>query len=486
MNVLKDILYKVSLISTSGDMEVGVDHIAFDSRKVKGKTAFVATKGTQVDGHQFIDQAIENGATAIVCETMPGEIVSGITYVQVLNSPKALGIMASNFYNNPSQKLNLIAITGTNGKTTVATLLHQLFMEMGHTCGLISTVENKINDKMIEAAYTTPDALTLNALLVEMVKAGCTHCFMEASSHALVQERMAGLAIAGAVFTNISHDHLDYHGTFDEYIKAKKKLFDELPKDAFALVNADDRRGTVMLQNTKASKHTFALKYPADFKAKIISNTLYGLELEIQNKIVWFRLIGSFNAYNLTAALAVAVLLGEEEEETMMQLSKLKGAQGRFETIEHRGIITIVDYAHTPDALENVLKTIKGIRTGGEKVVTVVGCGGNRDKEKRPIMAHIACQFSDKVILTSDNPRNESPMDILNDMEAGINPVALKKVLTIADRKEAIKTACVMASKGDIILIAGKGHEAYQEIKGVRYPFDDRAIAKELLNLIHQ
>lgn len=486
MNVLKDILYKVSLISTSGDMEVGVDHIAFDSRKVKGKTAFVATKGTQVDGHQFIDQAIENGATAIVCETMPGEIVSGITYVQVLNSPKALGIMASNFYNNPSQKLNIIAITGTNGKTTVATLLHQLFMEMGHTCGLISTVENKINDKMIEAAYTTPDALTLNALLVEMVKAGCTHCFMEASSHALVQERMAGLAIAGAVFTNISHDHLDYHGTFDEYIKAKKKLFDELPKDAFALVNADDRRGTVMLQNTKASKHTFALKYPADFKAKIISNTLYGLELEIQNKIVWFRLIGSFNAYNLTAALAVAVLLGEEEEETMMQLSKLKGAQGRFETIEHRGIITIVDYAHTPDALENVLKTIKGIRTGGEKVVTVVGCGGNRDKEKRPIMAHIACQFSDKVILTSDNPRNESPMDILNDMEAGINPVALKKVLTIADRKEAIKTACVMASKGDIILIAGKGHEAYQEIKGVRYPFDDRAIAKELLNLIHQ
>ncbi|MEX2593924.1 MAG: UDP-N-acetylmuramoyl-L-alanyl-D-glutamate--2,6-diaminopimelate ligase [Anditalea sp.] len=485
MKVLKDILYKVSLVSTHGDMEAEVNHIVFDSRKVAKGSTFVAISGTQVDGHQFIPQAIEKGATAIVCEVLPEANEEGITYVQVMNSQKALGIIGANFYGNPSEKLKIIAITGTNGKTTTATLLHQLFMELGHISGLLSTVEIKINGTVLPTTHTTPDAITINELLVEMLEAGCTHCFMEASSHAIVQERTAGLRFAGAVFTNISHEHLDYHGTFDEYIKAKKRLFDELPKEAFALVNADDKRGLIMLQNTKASKHTYALKYPADFKAKVVSNTLQGLELDIQGRPVWFRLIGTFNAYNLLAVLGTGILLGEEEEETMMQLSKMKGAQGRFDQYECQGIVTIVDYAHTPDALENVLKTIQGVRTGGEQVITVFGCGGNRDKGKRPIMGNIASKFSDKVILTSDNPRNEEPLDILRDIESGINPVAYKKVLTIADRKEAIKTACVMASKGDIILIAGKGHETYQEIKGVKHPFDDRAIAKELINLIH-
>ena len=486
IKVLKDILYKVSLVATHGDMEATVVNIAFDSRKVVPGSTFVAISGNQADGHQFISPAIEKGATVIVCEALPEVRVDGVTYVQVVNSPKALGLMASNFYDHPSEKLKIVAVTGTNGKTTAVTLLHQLFMELGHNSGLLSTVENKINDKIIPATHTTPDALSINELLMEMLKVGCTPCFMEASSHAIVQERLAGLKISGAVFTNISHDHLDYHGNFDEYIQAKKRLFDDLPKDAFALANAEDRRVLVRLQNTKASRHTYALKYPADFKAKIMSNTLQGLELDMLGRPVWFRLIGTFNAYNLLAVLGTAVLLGEEEEETMMQLSKLKGAQGRFETIVHQGIITIVDYAHTPDALENVLKTIQGVRTGGEQVITVVGCGGNRDKGKRPIMANIASNGSDRVILTSDNPRDEDPMSILKDMEAGINPVAYKKVLTLADRKEAIKTACVMASKGDIILIAGKGHETYQEIKGVKYPFDDRIIAQELLHLIHQ
>lgn len=485
MRVLKDILYKVSLVSTYGDMEAEVENIVFDSRKVSKGCVFVAMRGTQVDGHQFIDQAIEKGAAAIVCEVLPLDKIDGVTYVQVVSAAKALGIIASNFYDHPSQKLKVIAVTGTNGKTTIATLLHQLFMELGHISGLLSTVENKINDTVVTATHTTPDAIAINELLVEMVNAGCTYCFMEASSHAIVQERMAGLKLAGAVFSNISHDHLDYHGTFEEYIWAKKRLFDELPKDAFALVNADDKRGLVMLQNTKASKHTYALKFPADFKAKIITNTLQGLELDIQGKAVWFRLIGKFNAYNLLAVLGAAVLLGEEEEEVMMQLSMMKGAQGRFETFECQGIIAIVDYAHTPDALENVLKTIQGVRTGGEQVITVVGCGGNRDKGKRPIMANIACQYSTKVVLTSDNPRNEDPMEILQDMQAGVNPVSMRKVVTIPDRREAIKNACLMVAAGDIILVAGKGHETYQEIKGVRYPFDDLVVVREFLILIH-
>lgn len=485
MKELKDILYKVSLTSTIGNMEVEVSDVVFDSRKVKQGCVFVAVRGTQVDGHEYIEQAVAGGAVAIVCEQIPNNVGKNVTYVQVANTAKALGIIASNFYDNPSDYIQIVAITGTNGKTTTATLLHQLFMEMGYVSGLLSTVENKINDEVIPATHTTPDAISLNQLLKKMLKEGCTHCFMEASSHAIIQERMAGIKLAGAVFTNISHDHLDYHGTFDDYIKAKKKLFDELPQDAFALINADDKRGMVMLQNTKASKHSYALKYPADYKAKILSNTLQGLELDINNKSVWFRIIGEFNAYNILAVLGVGVLLGEDEEEVLMQLSKVKGAQGRFDQQTYKGITTIVDYAHTPDALENVLKTIQGVRSGVEKVITLVGCGGNRDKGKRPLMASIACQYSDKVILTSDNPRDEVPMDIIKDMEAGLNPISYKKTMLIEDRREAIKAAIMFAEKGDIILIAGKGHETYQEIKGVKYPFDDRIVAQELLKLLH-
>jgi UDP-N-acetylmuramoyl-L-alanyl-D-glutamate--2,6-diaminopimelate ligase len=486
MKVLKDILYKVSLTSTIGDMEVGVTDIVFDSRKVGEGSVFVAIVGTQVDGHNFIHTALEKGAKAIVCETLPEELQKGVTYVQVLNSAKALGIMASNYYENPSEKLKLVAVTGTNGKTTTVTLLYQLFIEMGYKTGLLSTVENRINEQVVPATHTTPDALSIQVMLKKMVEQGCTHCFMEASSHAIVQERMAGLYLAGAVFTNITHDHLDYHGSFDEYIKAKKKLFDELPKDAFALVNADDKRGTVMLQNTKSQGLTFGLKYPGDFKAKVLSNTIDGLEMDINNRQIWFRLIGQFNAYNLLGVYATAVLLGEDEEEVLMQLSKVEGAQGRFDKISLYGITAIVDYAHTPDALENVLKTIQGVRTGGEQVLTVVGCGGNRDRTKRPVMAKIATQLSDKVILTSDNPRDEEPLAILREMESGVNPVDMKRTLTIEDRREAIKTAVVMAKKGDIILIAGKGHETYQEIKGVKHPFDDRQVVREMLHLMNK
>ncbi|MBT0811458.1 UDP-N-acetylmuramoyl-L-alanyl-D-glutamate--2,6-diaminopimelate ligase [Litoribacter ruber] len=486
MKVLKDILYKASLTSAIGDMDVEISEIVFDSRKVSQDCVFVAIRGTQVDGHAFIAKAIDQGAKAIVCQEMPSEHAAGITYVQVADSARALGVMAANYYESPSDKLKIVAVTGTNGKTTTATLLHQLFMELGYVTGLLSTVENKINEEVIPSTHTTPDALAINQLLAKMVKEGCTHCFMEASSHAIVQHRMTGLNLTGAVFTNISHDHLDYHGSFDEYIKAKKQLFDELPKGAFALTNADDKRGLVMLQNTKAEKHSYALKYPAEFKAKILSNTLQGLELDIDGKQVWLRMIGEFNAYNVLAVLGTAVLLGEETDEVLMQLSKVRGATGRFDQFIHKGITVIVDYAHTPDALENVLKTIQGVRDGGENVITVVGCGGNRDKAKRPEMAKIACQFSDKVILTSDNPRDEVPMDIIRDMEKGVNPINFKKTMLIEDRKEAIKTAAMFAVKGDIILIAGKGHETYQEIKGVKYPFDDREIAENLLKQIHQ
>ena len=486
MRILKDILYKVSLNSTIGNMDKEISEIVFDSRKVVKDSVFVAISGTIVDGHDFIETALEKGASVIVCEVLPEKVDANTTYVQVISSARALGIMAANYYENPSSKLKIVAVTGTNGKTTTATLLYQLFVEMGYVVGLLSTVENKINDEIIPATHTTPDALSIQALLRKMVDAGCTHCFMEASSHAIVQERTSGVRLTGAIFTNISHDHLDYHGTFDEYIKAKKKLFDELPKDSFALINADDKRGMVMLQNTKATRQSFGLKYPADFKAKILTNALEGLELDINGKQVWFRMIGEFNAYNILGVMATAVLLGEDEDEVLVQLSKVQGAQGRFDKISIAGITAIVDYAHTPDALENVLKTIQGVRSGGEQVITVVGCGGNRDKTKRPIMAKIATQLSDKVILTSDNPRNEEPMAILREMEAGVNPVDFKKTMIIEDRREAIKTAGIMANKGDIILIAGKGHETYQEIKGVKYPFDDREIVKELITLLNK
>ena len=485
MNVLKDILYKVSLTSTYGDMERKVSDMVFDSRKVVENSAFVAVKGTQVDGHDFISLALEKGATTIICEQLPETLATGITYIQVVDSAKALGIMAANFYGNPSEKIKVVAVTGTNGKTTTVTLLHQLFVRMGYSTGLLSTVENKINEEVIPSTHTTPDAVSVQALLHKMVDAGCTHCFMEASSHAIVQERIAGLKLAGAVFTNITHDHLDYHGTFDEYIKAKKKLFDELPKDAFALVNGDDKRGGVMVQNCRGTLQTFGLKTAADFKAKILSNTIEGLELDVNGKLIWFRMIGSFNAYNLLGVLGTAVLLGEDEEEVLRELSAIKGAKGRFDRISIGGITAIVDYAHTPDALDNVLKTINAFRTGNEQLITVVGCGGNRDKTKRPTMAKIAVSESTKAIFTSDNPRFEEPAEILKDMQAGVGPTDFRKTLTIEDRREAIKTALLLCQKGDIVLIAGKGHEDYQEIKGVKHHFDDTEVVTELLTQLN-
>ena len=462
-------------------MERRVSDVVFDSRKVIENAAFIAVKGTQVDGHDFIPLALEKGATAIICEQLPDSLAEGITYIQVVDSAKALGIMAANFYGNPSEKIKVVAVTGTNGKTTTVTLLHQLFVRMGYSTGLLSTVENKINEEVIPSTHTTPDAVSAQALLRKMVDAGCTHCFMEASSHAIVQERIAGLKLAGAVFTNITHDHLDYHGTFDEYIKAKKKLFDELPKDAFALVNGDDKRGSVMVQNCRGTLQTFGLKSAADFKAKILSNTIEGLELEVNGRLIWFRMIGSFNAYNLMGVLGTAVLLGEDEDEVLRELSAIKGAKGRFDRISIGGITAIVDYAHTPDALDNVLKTINAFRTGNEQLITVVGCGGNRDKTKRPTMAKIAVSESTKAIFTSDNPRFEEPAEILKDMQAGVGPTDFRKTLTIEDRREAIKTALLLCQKGDIVLIAGKGHEDYQEIKGVKHHFDDAEVVTELL-----
>jgi UDP-N-acetylmuramoyl-L-alanyl-D-glutamate--2,6-diaminopimelate ligase len=399
----------------------------------------------------------------------------------VLDSAKALGIIAANFYGNPSEKIKVVAVTGTNGKTTTVTLLHQLFVRMGYSTGLLSTVENKINEIILPATHTTPDAVSVQALLRKMVDAGCTHCFMEASSHAIVQERIAGLKLAGAVFTNITHDHLDYHGTFEEYIKAKKKLFDELPKDAFALVNGDDKRGSVMVQNCKGTLQTFGIRTSADFKGKILSNTIEGLEVEVNGKQIWFRMIGAFNASNLLGVFGTAVLLGEDEDEVLRELSAIKGAKGRFDRISIGGITAIVDYAHTPDALDNVLKTINAIRTGNEQLITVVGCGGNRDKTKRPTMAKIAVSESNKAIFTSDNPRFEEPGEILKDMQAGVGPTDFRKTLTIEDRREAIKTALLLSQKGDIVLIAGKGHEDYQEIKGVKHHFDDAEVVTEIL-----
>jgi UDP-N-acetylmuramoyl-L-alanyl-D-glutamate--2,6-diaminopimelate ligase len=483
--ILKDILYKVSLNSVSGTTDIKINGMFFDSRLVGDGSLFVATVGTQSDGHQYIDKAIEKGAAAIVCQTMPENLKPGVTYVQVLNSSAALGIMAANYYGNPSSKLNLVGVTGTNGKTTSVTLLHRLFINLGYRVGMLSTVENKINDEVIPSTHTTPDAISLNHLLSKMVEAGCTHCFMEVSSHALVQHRVHGLQFKGAVFTNITHDHLDYHKTFDEYIKAKKLFFDMLSADAFALVNSDDKRGMVMLQNTKARKKTYALKTMADYKARLISNSFSGLEMDIEGMQVWFKLIGSFNAYNLLGVYATALLLGEERDEVLTQLSNLDSARGRFERIiSQSGITVIVDYAHTPDALDNVLATINDLKQGKEQVITVVGCGGNRDAAKRPLMADIACKLSDRVILTSDNPRDEDPQAIIDQMEQGVTISNKKKVLSIVDRREAIKTACLLAKEEDIILIAGKGHEDYQEIKGVKQHFDDKEIVKELLELL--
>jgi len=438
-----------------------------------------------VDGHQFIDTAIEAGAKAIVCETMPENILSGVTYIQVENSNQALGLIAANFYDNPSSKLKLIGVTGTNGKTTTTSLLFDLFQKLGYKVGLISTVVYKIGEKEIKSTHTTPDAIRLNELFAQMVEEGCDFCFMEVSSHAIHQGRIEGIEFTGGVFTNITHDHLDYHHSFKEYLGVKKAFFDGLSKDAFAITNADDKNGRVMMQNTKAEVITVARKTEADYRVKVIENQFSGLQLTINGTEVWVKLIGDFNAYNLVSVYAVAKQLHEDELEILTQMSLLNNVEGRFEYIKTPGnVIAIVDYAHTPDALKNVLKTITNIRTGNEKVITVVGCGGDRDKTKRPLMANIACKLSDKVILTSDNPRTENPVTILEEMQAGVEPLDYKKTLTITDRKEAIKTASALAEENDIILVAGKGHENYQEINGERFPFDDLEILSETLKIL--
>ncbi len=474
MKNLQDILLRVPIVRSIGNVQRLISSIVFDSRKAEKDCLFVAQKGTLNDGHTYISSVIEKGATTIVCEVLPKDLEADVTYILVENANIALGWLAASWYDHPSADLQLVAVTGTNGKTTNATLLFKLFRGLGYKVGLLSTVQNQIEDEIIASTHTTPDALQLQKLLALMRAKGCTHCFMEASSHAIHQDRIAGLQLTGAMFTNITHDHLDYHGTFDAYIKAKKKLFDDLPASAFALSNIDDKRGQVMLQNSLATRHYFGLKQPCEFKGRLIANSLQGLTMEIGNQQVWFRLIGEFNAYNLLGVYACAVLLGEPAERALTVLSAISGAKGRFETvISATGIIGIVDYAHTPDALENVLSTIDSLRTRNEKVITVVGCGGNRDAAKRPLMAEIACRKSDLVILTSDNPRNESPETILDQMEAGVPPLHFKKVKRISNRHEAIQQSVQIAEKGDIILVAGKGHENYQEIAGVKHHFDD-------------
>jgi UDP-N-acetylmuramoyl-L-alanyl-D-glutamate--2,6-diaminopimelate ligase len=483
MKLLQDILYKIAIRQVVGSQALEIKKICFDSRQVEPGTLFVAIKGTLTDGHQFINTAVSQGAVAIVCEEMPVEIKDNICYIKTDNPAQALGILAANFYDNPSGKLKLVGVTGTNGKTTVATLLFQLFRELVYKVGLLSTVQNHINDHIIPSTHTTPDQIALNGLMNEMVINGCDYCFMEVSSHSLVQYRTEGLQFTGGIFTNITHDHLDYHKTFDAYLKAKKMLFDKLETSAFALTNIDDKNGKVMLQNTRGHKKTYGLKNPADFKAKIIENHFNGLLLNIDGDEVWFKMVGSFNAYNLLAVYATATLLEQDRSKVLTILSRLHGAEGRFDcTTSKNGIIGIVDYAHTPDAVQNVLNTIRDVRTGAEQVITVIGCGGNRDKAKRPIMAQVAGDWSDKLILTSDNPRNEEPEAIIHDMEAGISPTNKRKTLSVTDRKEAIRTACHLAKAGDIILLAGKGHEKYQEIKGVKYPFDDKEVLIKAMN----
>lgn len=486
MKKLSDILYKVNLVALSGSTGVEVKDVQIDSRRVGQGSAFVAVRGSAADGHQFIAKAVEQGAAVVVCETMPAEISDSVTYVQARNSAEAAGIMAHNFYDQPSTRVKLVGVTGTNGKTTIATLLYKLFKGLGYSAGLISTVENIIDGKVIPSTHTTPDAVSLNALLKQMADEGCSHVFMEVSSHAVHQHRIAGLEFAGGLFSNITHDHLDYHKTFEEYIKAKKGFFDGLSSQAFAITNTDDKRGLVMLQNTAARKFSYSLKSTADFKGKILENGLMGLIMTVNEQEVHFRLIGEFNAYNLLAVYGAAICLGEDKNDVLQCLSNTTGAEGRFDYIisPKDKIIGIVDYAHTPDALVNVLDTIKKLRKGHEKVITVVGCGGDRDKAKRPIMGETACKHSDSVIFTSDNPRSEDPLAILADMEEGLSVSAKRKYVAIADRKQAIKTAVSMAGPDDIVLIAGKGHEKYQEIKGVKHHFDDKEVLREMFEMM--
>ena len=487
MKRLKDILYRVSIEAVHGTTDVAIAKIEFDSRRIELNTAFVAIKGTLSDGHDYIDKAIALGANVIVCEHFPETIAQGITYVQVNDTNEALAFLSANFYDNPSEKIKLVGVTGTNGKTTIASLLYQLFKKAGYKVGLLSTVKIMVDTEEFKATHTTPDSLTLNYYLDQMVQEGCEFCFMEVSSHGIHQKRTAALHFSGGVFTNLSHDHLDYHNTFAEYRDVKKSFFDYLPKSAFAISNSDDKNGVVMLQNTKAKKITYALKSYADYKAQILENQLSGLLLKINDNEVWVKLIGSFNAYNLLAIYAVAVELGIEQFEALRLLSELESVSGRFQFIVSDTKITaIVDYAHTPDALENVLQTIDNIRTKNEQLITVVGCGGDRDKTKRPVMANIASTLSDKAIFTSDNPRTENPEIIIQEMEQGVEPQNFKKTISILDRKQAIKTACQLANPNDIILIAGKGHETYQEINGVKYDFDDLQIVTELLQQLNK
>lgn len=487
MKQLKDILYKVHIEAVHGATDITVSKIEFDSRKIELNDVFVAIRGTLSDGHDYIEKALSLGAVAVICEEFPSVIVNGVTYIKVKDSNEALAFLAANYYENPSENIRLVGVTGTNGKTTIASLLYQLFKKAGYKVGLLSTVKIMVDEQEFKATHTTPDSLTINKYLDLMVQEGCEFCFMEVSSHGVHQKRTEALRFEGGVFTNLSHDHLDYHNTFAEYRDVKKSFFDNLPKSAFAITNIDDKNGLVMLQNTKAKKLTYALKSYADYKAQILENQLSGLLLKINDNEVWVKLIGSFNAYNLLAIYGVAVELGIEKVEALRLLSELESVSGRFQFIVSDSKITaIVDYAHTPDALENVLKTIEDIRTKNEQLITVVGCGGDRDKTKRPIMANIASSMSDKAIFTSDNPRTENPETIIEEMEKGVEPQNFKKTVSILDRKQAIKTACQLANPNDIILIAGKGHETYQEINGLRHDFDDLQIVTELLKQLNK
>jgi UDP-N-acetylmuramoyl-L-alanyl-D-glutamate--2,6-diaminopimelate ligase len=482
LKILRDILYKANLVEVSGSTDVQVTSLEADSRRVTAGSLFVAVKGLTTDGHLYINKAIAGGAVAVVCETMPETLLQTITYIRVQDSARALGIMASNFFDHPSRKLTLVGITGTNGKTTIATLLHELFGKLGHKAGLLSTVRNLIGDQEIPSIFTTPDPVSLNSLLNDMVLAGCRYAFMEVSSHAVVQHRIEGLYFTGGVFTNLTHDHLDYHKTFRDYLQAKKTFFDSLDSSAFALTNLDDKNGWVMLQNTRAAKKSYSLRAMADFRARVIESGFTGMHMQLANQDFWCKLIGEFNAMNLLAVYGTAMLLNQDSQTVLTALSSCSPAEGRFDFFTGANNITaIVDYAHTPDALENVLQTISRLRSGAEQVITVVGCGGNRDAAKRPEMAAIAAKLSNKVVLTSDNPRFEDPEMIIEDMKKGLDPVSRKKALTVLNRREAINVACSLAQEGDIVLVAGKGHEKYQEIKGVKHPFDDKAVLKEIL-----
>jgi UDP-N-acetylmuramoyl-L-alanyl-D-glutamate--2,6-diaminopimelate ligase len=482
--LLSDIIKDTGIVRITGDTGVYVNDIVFDSRKVGPGCLFVAITGTQSDGHEFINSALSAGARAIVCEQMPQQISEDVTFVQVSDSAMALALIASAFYDNPSRKLKLIGITGTNGKTTTITLLHRLFSQLGYKAGCFTTIRNYIGNEIVEATHTTPDPVQLNRLMKEMVDAGCSFAFMEVSSHALVQKRVAGLAFAGGIFSNITHDHLDYHKTFEEYIRAKKLFFDTMPEGSFSLINADDRNGRVMVQNTLSTVSFYALRSMADYKAKIIESHFNGTLLNIDNTEIWTKFLGEFNAYNLLAVYACARLLDQNKDEVLRLLSAMDTVEGRFQYLRsNKGVTAVIDYAHTPDAIVNVLKTINQIRKKDEQIITVVGAGGNRDKTKRPVMARVAAELSDKLILTSDNPRNEDPLDILNDMKAGLDEEKLKRTMIQPDRREAIKMACMIAQKGDIILIAGKGHETYQEVKGVKHHFSDTEIVGSIFGI---